>query len=53
MLPKIITKLWREEPGFDIKVLVTHEASNLKHREADIAIRRFYLTQNDLITKNR
>ncbi len=51
MLPKIIAKLRREEPGIDIEVVVTNEPSDLKRREADIAIRSFHPTQNDLIAK--
>ena len=50
-LPKIIATLRREEPGIDIEVIVTNEASDLKRREADIAIRSFRPTQNDLIAK--
>jgi len=51
MLPKIIAKLRRQEPGIDIEVVVTNEPSDLKRREADIAIRNFHPTQNDLIAK--
>jgi len=51
MLPKIIAKLRQEEPGIDIEVVVTNEPSDLKRREADIAIRSFHPTQNDLIAK--
>lgn len=50
-LPKVIAKLRREEPGIDIEVVVTNEPSDLKRREADIAIRNFQPTQNDLIAK--
>jgi DNA-binding transcriptional LysR family regulator len=50
-LPKIIAKLRREEPGIEIEVIVTNEASDLKRREADVAIRNFRPTQNDLIAK--
>jgi DNA-binding transcriptional LysR family regulator len=50
-LPKIIAKLRREEPGIDIEIIVTNETSDLKRREADIAIRSFRPTQNDLIAK--
>jgi DNA-binding transcriptional LysR family regulator len=50
-LPKIIAKLRREEPGIDIEVVVTNKTSDLKRREADIAIRSFRPTQNDLIAK--
>ncbi|MEH6583265.1 MAG: LysR family transcriptional regulator [Halioglobus sp.] len=50
-LPKIIAKLRRQEPGIDIEVIVTNEASDLKRRDADIAIRSFRPTQHDLIAK--
>ncbi|MEH6552003.1 MAG: LysR family transcriptional regulator [Pseudomonadales bacterium] len=50
-LPKIIAKLRREEPGIDIEVVVTNAPSDLKRREADIAIRNFHPQQNDLIAK--
>jgi len=50
-LPKIIAKLRKKEPGIDIEVVVTNEPSDLKRREADIAIRNFRPTQNDLIAK--
>ena len=50
-LPKMIAKLRREEPGIEIEVVVTNETSDLKRREADIAIRSFRPTQNDLIAK--
>jgi DNA-binding transcriptional LysR family regulator len=51
MLPSIIAKLRQEEPGIDIEVVVTNDASDLKRREADIAIRNFHPKQNDLIAK--
>lgn len=50
-LPKIIAKLRRDEPGIEIEVIVTNEASDLKRREADIAIRNFRPEQGDLIAK--
>jgi DNA-binding transcriptional LysR family regulator len=50
-LPKIIAKLRKEEPAIDIEVVVTNAASDLKRREADIAIRNFRPTQEDLIAK--
>lgn len=50
-LPKIIAKLRRQEPGIDIEVVVTNEASDLKRRDADIAIRSFRPTQHDLIAR--
>ncbi|MCF2946511.1 LysR family transcriptional regulator [Paraglaciecola aquimarina] len=50
-LPKVIAKLRNIEPGINIEVVVTNEASDLKRREADIAIRNFRPTQQDLIAK--
>ncbi len=51
VLPKLIAKLRQEEPGINIEVVVTNEPSDLKRREADIAIRNFHPKQNDLIAK--
>lgn len=50
-LPGIIAELRREEPLISIEVIVTNETSDLLRREADIAIRNFRPTQNDLIAK--
>ncbi len=50
-LPKIIAALHREEPLINIEVIVSNEPSDLLRREADIAIRNFHPTQNDLIAK--
>jgi len=51
IMPKIIAKLRREEPGINLEVVVTNEVSDLKRREADIAIRSFRPQQPDLIAK--
>jgi len=50
-LPPIIANIRRAAPGIDIEVVVSNEVSNLKRREADIAIRSFQPTQPDLIAK--
>ena len=50
-LPKIIAKLRQLEPKIEIEVVVTNQPSDLIRREADIAIRNFCPTQNDLIAK--
>ncbi len=50
-LPKIIAQLRQKEPGIDIEIVVTNDPSDLKRREADIAIRNFRPTQSDLIAK--
>jgi len=51
IMPKLISKLRRIEPGINLEVVVTNEPSDLKRREADIAIRSFHPKQNDLIAK--
>lgn len=51
IMPKFISKLRKIEPGINLEVVVTNEPSDLKRREADIAIRSFHPKQNDLIAK--
>ncbi|WP_340692860.1 LysR family transcriptional regulator [Hyphomonas sp.] len=50
-LPGIIARIRREEPGIEIEVVVSQEASDLRRREADIAIRSFQPTQPNLIAR--
>lgn len=51
LLPPIIAKLRVAEPGIDIEIIVSNSASDLRRREADIAIRNFRPTEPDLIAK--
>lgn len=51
ILPSIILTLRQQEPGIDIELIASSSASDLKRREADIAIRAFRPTQPDLIAK--
>ncbi|MDJ0939456.1 MAG: LysR family transcriptional regulator [Woeseiaceae bacterium] len=50
-LPSLIAELRRAEPGIEIELIASNSASDLKRREADIAIRAFRPTQPDLIGK--
>ncbi|WP_375748095.1 LysR family transcriptional regulator [Vibrio sp. HN007] len=50
-LPPILSKLRREEPSISIELNVTNDVSDLKRRDADIAIRSFQPTQPSLIAK--
>jgi len=50
-LPPIIAKLRELEPGIEIDIVVSNSASDLKRREADIAIRSFHPPQPDLIAR--
>lgn len=51
LLPPIIAKLRRIEPGIHVEIVVSNQASDLRRREADIAIRSFRPTEPDLIAK--
>ncbi|MDO6589999.1 LysR family transcriptional regulator [Loktanella sp. D2R18] len=51
LLPPIIAKLRREEPGIQVEIVVSNRASDLRRREADIAVRNFRPTEPDLIAK--
>ncbi len=50
-LPPILAKLRRAEPGIRIELVASTRASDLRRREADIAIRNFQPTEPDLIAK--
>ena len=50
-LPNIIEKIRLSEPGIHIEVVVDNDVSDLKQRDADIAIRNFRPTQPDLIIR--
>ncbi|MCP4503758.1 MAG: LysR family transcriptional regulator [Deltaproteobacteria bacterium] len=51
MLPEVIKKLRRLEPGIHVEIIAKNSASDLGRREADIAIRSFRPTQPTLVAK--
>ncbi len=51
LLPPVIAKLRILEPGIQVEIVVANHASDLRRREADIAIRNFQPTEPDLIAK--
>lgn len=51
VLPSIIEKLRRAEPGIEVELISSNSSSDLKRREADIAIRAYRPTQPDLIAR--
>lgn len=51
LIPPIIAKLRKMEPGIQVEIVVANHASDLRRREADIAIRNFRPTEPDLIAK--
>lgn len=51
LLPPIIKKIHQAEPDIEIEIIATVNTSDLRRREADIAIRNFRPTEPDLIAK--
>ncbi|NRB43083.1 MAG: LysR family transcriptional regulator [Pseudomonadales bacterium] len=51
ILPPIIEKLRHQWPNIEIEIIATSDTSDLSRREADIAIRNFRPTQQELIAK--
>lgn len=51
VLPPILGKLRLLEPGIEIELIASNSTSDLKRREADIAVRSFRPTQSDLIAR--
>lgn len=51
LLPPILAKLRRAEPGLHVEIIASTKASDLRRREADIAIRNFQPTEPDLMAK--
>jgi DNA-binding transcriptional LysR family regulator len=51
VLPGIVTRLRRAHPGITIEVIATNSLSDLRRREADIAIRSVQPTDPDLIAR--
>jgi DNA-binding transcriptional LysR family regulator len=51
LLPPIIKKLRLAEPGIKVEIIASNAVSDLRKREADIAIRSFRPTQQELIAK--
>lgn len=51
LMPAILGRLRSQYPAIEVSVIASNSASDLKGREADIAIRLFEPTQPDLIVK--
>lgn len=51
ILPGLIGEFIAANPGIDIELVVSNDASNLLKRDADVAIRMFRPTQNDLVAR--
>ncbi len=51
VLPGIIARLRQLEPRIQVEIIASNSASDLRRREADIALRNFRPTQPELIAK--
>jgi DNA-binding transcriptional LysR family regulator len=51
LLPPILKRLRRQEPGIEIEIVASSKSSDLQRREADIAIRNYQPTEPDLIAR--
>lgn len=51
VMPALIKKLRRHHPSIVVELIASNESSDLKRREADIAIRSYRPTQPDLIAR--
>lgn len=51
LLPPIIARLRRAHPGLEVEIVASNASTDLRRREADIAIRNFASTQSELIVR--
>jgi len=51
ILPPIIAKLRKKEPGIDVEIVASNAVSDLQRREADIAMRAFRPDGPELLTR--
>jgi len=51
LLPGLVAEFMAEHPMIEIEIEVSNEVTNLLRRDADIAIRMFRPTQNDLVAR--
>lgn len=51
ILPPIVIKLRQQQPGISIEIVASNETSDLRKREADIAIRNFQPNHVELIAR--
>ena len=52
LLPEMLTRFRREEPGIEIDLVASDSSENLLFREADIAIRMYRPGQLDVVTRH-
>lgn len=52
VLPPLLARLRREEPGIELELHPSDDSDNLLYREADIALRMYRPTQLDVVTRS-
>lgn len=52
LLPPVLARLRREEPGIEIDLVASDSSENLLFREADIAVRMYRPGQLDVVTRH-
>ena len=52
LLPPVLARLRREEPGIEIDLVASDSSENLLFREADIAVRMYRPNQLDVVTRH-
>lgn len=51
LLPHILPDFMQAHPGIEVELVVNNSAANLLQRDADVAIRMFRPTQNDVVAR--
>ncbi len=51
ILPRIPSEFMEDDPGIEVELIVSNSTANLLQRDADVAIRMFRPTQNDLVAR--
>ncbi len=51
LLPPVIDELRRDHPGIELEIVVSNQLSDLKRREADIAVRHARPSGDDLVAR--
>ena len=51
LLPSVIERLRKEHPGIELEIVVSNTSSDLRKREADIAVRHFRPEGEDLVAR--
>jgi len=51
LLPPILARLRAEHPGLEIDLVVSNQTSDLRRREADVAIRNYRPTESELVSR--